>query len=81
MTETLHSLMARTATGYAGVIDGVLDIRTVTDTRKGAAISSLLALGFMPVPICPDPDCDCLDRNLHKITDRVTLVPVSVQLT
>lgn len=80
---TLNPLAARlatTATGYGAVIDGILNIRTVTDGRNMAALNALVLSGHRVLSICHDPDCDCMVKALARIEPSVKIVPVNVQV-
>lgn len=79
MSSVLAEALSTTATGYAAAIDGVLDIRTVTDNRRGAAINALCVIGLYPMLRCQDPECDCIVKMLPHITDRIEIVSVSVE--
>jgi hypothetical protein len=81
MTGHLMEAMATSATGYAAVIDGVLDIRTVTVGPNGAAINALYTLGVGIGMGCQDPLCDCLIEIIPRVTDRIEIVAVSVTKT
>lgn len=82
MQNKLTEAMATSATGYAAVIDGVLDIRTTSDNLKGATIYALRGLGYVILVGCPDPECDCILRNLPpELKDRIEIVAVSVTRT
>ena len=78
MTPLTH-LLAISATGYGAVIDGVLNIRTVTDSPNAAALNALHFLGFRMVSNCADRDCDCMVTALARLAPDVRIVPVSVQ--
>lgn len=90
MTESridpLIKSLAATATGYAAVIDGVLDIRTVADNEKGAAINALSVLGvpmFVLAMLCQDPECDCTTKMLKGVAEqrkrKVEIVAVKIE--
>lgn len=81
MISPLTEAMATSATGYAAVIDGVLDIRTVSDGPNTAIRIALGTLGTYTVGGCRNPGCDCMVKLLPKLTDRVKIVPVSVTVT
>ena len=76
---SLTDLMATSCTGYGAVIDGVLDIRTVTETKNMAAVNALFMCGFGVATTCHDPDCDCKVKILEVMRPDVNLVPVKVQ--
>lgn len=71
--------MATSCTGYGAVIDGVLDIRTVTETKNMAAVNALFMCGFGVATTCHDPDCDCKVKILEVMRPDVKLVAVKVQ--
>lgn len=81
MADTLTQRLATTATGFGAVIDGILDIRTVTEAPNVAALNALHAKGFRILSNCQDRDCTCLVDLLAKLAPDVRLVPVSVQVT
>lgn len=64
MTDPIDSLveaMGTTAEGYGAIIDGILNIRTVTDTRGGAAMNALYICGYHVIG-CNDPECTCREE-------------------
>lgn len=79
-TATLIGNLQTSATGWAAVINGVLDVRTVTDTRNGAALNALFAQGVRVIPTCADTDCDCMVDLLAKEKPGTRLVAVMVQV-
>jgi len=81
MADTLSQRLATSATGYSAVIDGILDIRTVTETPNAAALNALFAKGFRVASNCNDRDCDCMVKALARILPDVKIVAVSVQVT
>lgn len=84
MTQTAHKpsiadLLATSATGWGVVIDGVLNIRTVTETANAAAINALCIGGFRILSNCGDPDCDCMVKALEQLMPSARVVPVKVE--
>jgi hypothetical protein len=79
-TATLSHLLATSATGYGAVIDGILDIRTVTEAPNGAALNALYVKGFRITSSCQDQDCNCMVKILARLAPDVRLVAVSVQV-
>jgi hypothetical protein len=75
----LKELMATSATGYGAVIDGILNIRTVTDTANAAAFNALYLSGVAVLSNCNDPDCTCKLDVLARIRPDIKIVPVSVR--
>ena len=73
--------LATTASGFGAVIDGILDIRTVTEGANGAALNALHVKGFRVVSTCQDRDCDCMVKLLAQFAPDVQLVRVAVQVT
>ena len=69
--------LGKTATGFAVVRDGVLDVRTVTDDKRGAMLNGMMAAGYMVQP-CTKPECDCVDRAFAKFLPDAKLVEVMV---
>ena len=85
MTSTLGAglteRLATSATGWAAVIDGVLNVRTVTETQKSAALNAMAVSGFRVLAVCADPECDCMVKLMDKVMPgRVQLVLVAVQV-
>ena len=79
--EEMAAKMAVSATGYGAIINGFLDIQTITDTRKGCAINAILiASNRSFAAVCEDPACDCAERILGERFPGVRIVPVSVQV-
>lgn len=81
MPAALAHRMARTAQGHAAVIDGILNVRTVSDTRNAAALNALFISGFRIIPTCPDPNCDCVVRLAAKLRPDIKIVPVSLEVS
>lgn len=75
----LTARLATSATGYAAVIGGVLNVRTVADSQKAAAMNAIYAMGHTVLAPCPDPDCDCMVRLLAHHFPDVRLVPVRIE--
>ncbi|WP_333826897.1 hypothetical protein [Pararhodobacter sp.] len=80
MPAALADRMARTAHGHAAVIDGILNIRTVTDTRNAAALNALFITGTRIIPTCQDPECDCIVRLLAQMRPDIKIVAVSLEV-
>ena len=77
----LTERLATSATGWAAVVDGVLNVRTVTETRNMAALNAIAVSGFRVVAVCQDPECDCMVKLMDKVLPgRVQLVPVAVRV-
>jgi len=79
--KSLKDRLATTATGYGAVIDGVLNIRTVSDTRNAAALNALFVREFRVQTACFDTDCDCMVQLLTRLCPDMRLVPVTVGVT
>lgn len=79
--SNLNMRMANTATGWAAVIDGVLDARTVTIDKRGAAINAFFAKGIMVIATCRDEDCNCMIEKLGHRFPSIKLVPVTVAVS
>lgn len=75
----LTARLATSATGYAAVIGGVLNVSTVADSQKAAALNAIYAMGHTVLAPCPDPDCDCMVRILAHHFPDVRLVPVRIE--
>lgn len=73
--------LSSTADGYAAVIDGVLNIRTVADSRNGAAVNAAYLSGYAVLRTCNDPGCDCLARLLQGVRPDIKIVPVTVGIS
>jgi hypothetical protein len=83
--DALTKSIATTATGYAAVINGALDVTTIGTSRKNAAMKGLVALG---VPICVvmllDCDkegCDCLVKTFEDRDAGRRIVPIKIEVT
>lgn len=81
LPAALAGRLAASATGYGAVIDGVLNIRTVTDTANHAAINALFLCGVFVQSTCGDPECDCMVRLLARLRPGDRIVPVAVEVT
>lgn len=80
--EQLTASMARTSAGYAAVIDGLLNVKTTSETANAAAFNALHLLGHGWRAVfsgCSDIDCDCKVRLLAEICPDVKIVPVKVE--
>lgn len=85
MIEALSQGLATTATGFACVIDGVLDVRTIADTAKDCAKRGI-AVRFGPIAAllgsgCDDPTCDCTVRALTEACPDIKIVTVEIKVT
>jgi len=78
--SALTARLATTASGWAAVIDGVLNIRTVTDSANAAAINALYLSGINVISNCRDSDCDCMVNVLTKMKPEIKLVPVTLEV-
>lgn len=78
MIEALVDRMQRTATGFAVVTDGVLDVRTVADSRRNAALRGLAMRNILAIP-CPDDACDCMVKVAEGFGLKIVAVTVEVQ--
>lgn len=79
-TQSLTIRLATSATGYGAVIDGVLNIRTVTDTMNAAALNALYVCGFQVLTGCGDADCDCMVKAAAKLIPHAKIVPVKIEV-
>jgi hypothetical protein len=80
--EKLTASMATSASGYAAVIDGLLNVKTTSETANGAAFNALHLLGHGWRAVfsgCSDIDCDCKVRLLAELCQDVKIVPVKVE--
>lgn len=80
MTLQLQELMATTATGWAAVIDGVLNINTASHTKNAAALNALCVSGYLIASNCNDPDCDCKVNLLGRLMPAAKLVQITVKV-
>lgn len=78
--SALTDLLATSATGWGAVIDGVLNIRTVTDTANAAAVNALYLSGINVLSNCRDSDCDCMVNVLAKMKPEIKLVRVKMEV-
>lgn len=74
----LTASLATSAMGYAAVIDGVLNIRTVSEGEKAAALNAIYVLGYRIATTCVNPDCNCMVQALAQIAPGARIVPVTV---
>lgn len=78
--KTLTDRLATTATGYAAVIDGVLNVMTLSVHRNDVAYNALTLQGFEVTSDCDDPECDCIVRLLGKLRPEIKIVAVNVEV-
>lgn len=78
MIEALTERMQRSATGFACVYEGLLDVRTVADTGRAAAIRGMMMRNVLVIP-CPDEACDCAVKAAETFGLRI--VPVTIEVT
>lgn len=78
--KNLTDRLATTATGYAAVIDGVLNVMTLDAHRNDAAHNALIIQGFEVASDCRDPECDCIVRLLAKLRPEIKIVAVNVEV-
>jgi hypothetical protein len=71
--------MARTSSGFAAVIGGVLDIRSASETADMAAYNALFLVGINLISNCNDPDCDCKRKALARLRPDIKIVPVTME--
>lgn len=76
----MNDLLATRATGWAAVISGIMDVRTISDGRNTAALNAMHVCGFGVMMTCPDPDCDCMVTVLAQQRPDVKLVRVQVEV-
>lgn len=79
--RSLTSRLASSATGFGAVIDGVLNIRSVTETANMAAYNALYLAGHRILTNCADPDCDCKLRLLAQLRPDIRIVRVAVEVS
>lgn len=80
MPAALKAQMALSGAGYAAVIEGVLNVRTVSDGPNMSAYFALVFTGFNVRGPCRDSDCDCWVQALMQLRPDIKLVPVEVQV-
>ncbi len=76
----LNARMLSSASGYAAVIGGVLNIRTVSEEPSHAALKAIYALGHRLVSVCQDPNCRCMEQLLMKLSPGAHVVRVNVEV-
>ena len=72
--------MAMSATGYGVVIDGILNIRTVTESANMAAYNTLHLSGFHVFSRCSGMDCDYKVKAMTLFMPTAKLVAVRVEV-
>lgn len=80
LVSDLAQRLASSATGYAVVKDGVLDVRTVTDTPGDSARVGFSLNGYVIHTNCTDPDCDCSVRIMPEVMPSAKVVRVKVEV-
>ncbi|MGA0615930.1 hypothetical protein [Paracoccus sp. KR1-242] len=78
--ETISAALATTASGFGAVIDGVLNIRTVSETQNAAAVNAAHLKGLHVMLVCHDPDCACIVRAVIQRYPDIKIVPVRVEV-
>ena len=79
--RSLTSRLASSATGFGAVIDGVLNIRTITDSANMAALNALYLTRIRVYSNCSDRDCDCKLRLLAQLRPDIRIVRVAVEVS
>ena len=81
--QSLDDLLATSGTGWAAIINGIMDVRTISDGKNTAALNAIHVCGFHPRTTCVDPDCDpdcdCIVKVLADCMPDVKLVRVRVE--
>lgn len=77
---SLTAKLAESATGYGAIINGVLDPRTVTAYRNGAALNAMYVLGTNIISSCQDPACECMVELLKRLGLPAEIVPVRIEV-
>lgn len=80
LNSKLTARLASTSTGHAAVIDGILDVRSISDSPNRAALNALYLVGYQVRSNCTDPDCDCFIKALARIAPAVKILPVQVEV-
>lgn len=78
--DNLKSAIANSATGWGAVINGTLDVRSITETANGAALNAIYIKGHRVISNCADPDCDCMVNVLGGLFPDVKIVRVRVEV-
>jgi hypothetical protein len=82
--DALAKSIATKATGYAAVINGALDVNTISVSRRLAAMKGLTIVGVHPLVVthtdCQDPGCDCLEKWLGDAHGG-RIVSIKVEVT
>ncbi|SDX96736.1 hypothetical protein [Roseicitreum antarcticum] len=78
LPASLTERMALSAHGYAAVIDGIMNVRTVSSSPNFAALNALYLTGKILAGGCRDPECDCMVNFMKKVSPNIKIVPVSV---
>lgn len=81
LTASLAQRLATSATGYAAVTDGVLDLRTVAPDQNSTAYLAIGLAGMRILSNCRDPGCDCRVRLMERLLPESKIVTVSVEVT
>lgn len=79
--DNLKASLLTSAMGYAAVIDGVLNIRTVSESENAAALNAIYVLGYRLATTCVNHDCNCMVQALAQIAPGARIVPVKVEAT
>ncbi len=79
--EAIKGGLASSATAYAVVIDGVLDVRTCRTSRNEAAYSGVVIVSkAIVLTNCATPDCDCMVKLLAERSPESKIVPVKIEV-
>lgn len=81
LPASLSTRLAASATGYGAVIDGVLNIRTVSETPNMVALNALFLVGIHVQNPCQDLCCDCIVRIARQLRPDIWIVSVSVEVS
>lgn len=73
-------MLATSATGWSAVINGTMDVRTISDGKNASALNAMYVCGFGVMTTCADPDCDCMVDALAQHRPDVKLVRVRVEV-
>ena len=83
--DALTKSIATTATGYAAVINGALDIGSVSPTKQSAAVKGLVAAGVPAFAVmlmqCEKEDCDCMVKTFEERAVGGRIVSIKVEVT
>lgn len=81
LAAMLSIRLASSASGYAVVRDGLLDLRTVAPHQNAAAALAIVLAGVRLLSTCHDPGCDCRVSLMKRMLPEAKIVAVNVEVT